>query len=118
MVDLENYTNQENSAYANEKMRKGCVTTNFEGKSIDRKLPNTDRMKVLVKDEMGKNIDHNPPKGKLSMWTRFAMAISKKVRLILTDGKEAKAMAGPNAALARQGTTKPGTRLLNMIDGL
>jgi hypothetical protein len=113
---MENYQNQENSAFANAQLLKGQVTTNFEGKPITRKLPNTDRMRSLVKDETGKNVDHNPPKAKLSMWTRFAIAISKKIRLILTDGKEDKAMRGPYAHLARQGTTGPGKRLLDFGD--
>ena len=58
-------------------------------------------MRVLVRDDLGKNVDHNPKREKMRMYTRFAIAICKKIRRILTDDKEERAMDGPNAAAAR-----------------
>lgn len=75
-------------------------------------------MRALVRDDLGKNVDHNPKREKMSMYTRFAIAICKKIRRILTDGKEERAMAGPNAAAARLGSTRPGKRLLDMNSAL
>ena len=79
-----------------------------------RKPLNADRLPTLVEEKFDTTIDHNPVRAKMSIRTRFAIAIAKKIRMYMTDGKEEKTKRAHGHLLRRPNERGNTSRLLEM----
>jgi hypothetical protein len=95
-------------------MKKGTVTTGFDGKTLNRIAIKVDNLPILIEKGCDNNIDHKPVKAKMSMMTKFAIAIGKKIRLMLTDGKEEKAKSKYGDLIRQRTGAGPTNRLLEL----
>jgi hypothetical protein len=66
-------------AYELEKLRKGETTTGLDGKRIEIMRPNVDNFPKMIFNNT-KTAVCDPEPGKLTLFTRFAMALGKKIR--------------------------------------